>query len=473
MYIELDKSNGIPVKKQLYDAITFRILQGELVKGEKLPSTRELSDRLGIARNTVIEIYEQLTAEGYLEAYHGKGTFVAGGLDSAIPKDMIPETKEGGSVRHTRQRNRIDFTTGIPDLRTFPVKDWLRALRESIQEIDNSQLGYGSVLGYPPLRESLSRYLLRFKGIHCSPEQIVIVNGTSDAMLLCALLFKNSVRDLMVESAVVNFVPDIFRTFDYNLIPLEIDQNGICTRDLPCVEGGLIFCSPTHQFPLGGTLSVERRVQLSDYVKKYRHYIIESDYDSEFIYSGAQVNSLYQLAPEQVIHVGTFSKTLSPFLRLGYMVVPEELTPGVREMQSRLCRRVNTHIQMALHHLFEQSTYVKHVAAMRRRYKKKMQCIVNALRDAFGDSVKIYGTKSGLNVAVVFPEMLFDAESIRVFLKHKVSVDLMTEYTIDQSETCDTLILGFGNLEQSAINEGIRRLKAAVSDLTSMKNLSK
>lgn len=291
-------------------------------------------------------------------------------------------------------------------------------------------------------------------------------------MLLCALLFRQSVSDLMVESAVVSFVPDIFRMFGYNLIPLKIDQYGLCTKDLPPVEDGLIFCSPSHQFPLGGTLPIERRIQLTDYAEKYRNYIIENDYDSEFIYSGAQVNSLYQLTPGQVIHVGTFSKTLAPFLRLGYLVVPEELAPGVKEVQSLLYRRVNTHAQMALHHIFEEGIYVKHVAAMRKRYKKKMHCMVNALRDMFGDSIKIFGTNSGLHVAVVFPEPLFDAQSIRIFLKHKVSVDLLTDYTIHQQETCDTLILGFGNLEQNAIAEGARRLKEAISELADMKGVS-
>ena len=472
MFIELDKNSGVPVKKQLYDAITSKILKRELAKGERLPSTRELAGRLGIARNTVIEIYDQLTAEGYLEAYHGRGTFVAGEFDGAVPKDTLPEKRTGSSARRTRHRYRIDFTSGIPDLKSFPVKAWLRALKESIQEVAEDRLGYGSVLGYLPLRESLTRYLLRYKGISCSPEQVVIVNGTSDAMLLCALLFRQSVSDLMVESAVVSFVPDIFRMFGYNLIPLKIDQYGLCTKDLPPVEDGLIFCSPSHQFPLGGTLPIERRIQLTDYAKKQRHYIIENDYDSEFIYSGAQVNSLYQLTPGQVIHVGTFSKTLAPFLRLGYMVVPEELAPGVKEVQSLLYRRVNTHAQMALHHIFEEGIYVKHVAAMRKRYKKKMHCMVNALRDMFGDSIKIFGTNSGLHVAVVFPEPLFDAQSIRIFLKHKVSVDLLTDYTIHQQETCDTLILGFGNLEQNAIIEGAKRLKAAVSELADMKGVS-
>lgn len=473
MFIELDKNSGIPIKKQLYDAITIKILKGELAKGERLPSTRELAGMLGIARNTVIEIYEQLAAEAYLEAYQGKGTFVAGRYLGAAANDIFPEKRMRDRAKRSRYSNRIDFATGIPELKAFPVKAWLRALKENFEAADDPLFGYGAVFGYQPLRESLSRYLVRYKGIYCSPGQIVIVNGTSDAMILCALLFQQTARELLVESAVVSFVPDIFKTFGYSLIPLEIDQHGLCIRHLPCMEGGLIFCSPSHQFPLGGTLSIERRVLLTDYAKERRHYIIENDYDSEFIYTGAQVNSLYQLAPERVIHVGTFSKTLAPFLRLGYMVVPGELVPRVKELQSRLYRRVNTHVQMAFNYLFEQGIYIKHVTAMCKRYKRKMQCIINALHDEFGDSIRIYGINSGLHVAVVFPEPLFDAGSVKIFIKHKVSVDLLTDYTIYKRETCDTLILGFGNLEQSVIPEGIKRLKAAVSEMAIIKGFSK
>lgn len=472
MFIELDRNSRIPIKKQLYDAITTRILKGELVAGERLPSTRELADRLGIARNTVIEIYEQLAAEAYLEAHHGKGTFVSAGYDRTAVNDVIPAVEKAASAKRRDRGDLIDFESGVPDLKAFPAKAWIRAVKDSFEAAGDARLGYGSAMGYMPLRESLSKYLARYKGIHCSPEQIVIVNGTADAMILCAMLFRKTSGELLIESAVVSFVPDIFRTFGYKLIPLEIDRYGLCTGSLPDVENGLIFCSPSHQFPLGGTLSIERRVQLTDYAKKHRHYIIEDDYDSEFIYTGAQVNSLYQLAPGNVIHVGTFSKTLAPFLRIGYMVLPQELVPKAREMQSRLYRRANIQIQMALERLLEQGIYVRHVAAMRKRYKKKIQSMINALNEEFGDIIQIYGANSGLHVAVVFPVPLFGEDSRKIFRKHKVSVDLLADYTIDRMKTCDTLVLGFGNLDQDLIPEGIRRLKAAVSEIEARKRAS-
>ena len=450
----------------MYDAITLKILKGELAVGDKLPSTRELAGELGIARNTVVEIYEQLISEGYLETAHGSGTFVAGGNEGIAESSHLSVPHSEGKARHAGTGNRIDFRTGIPDLGAFPRRAWLRAARESLDEAGDALLGYGPVLGYMPLRGALSQYLMKNKGIHCSPEQVVIVNGTSDALSLIALLFQKSVKQLMVESAVVSFVPDIFRTFGYSIRPLETDRQGLCTDDLPETDDSLIFCSPSHQFPLGGTLSVERRLQLANYARNHRHYIIEDDYDSEFRYAGAPVNSICQLAPENTIHLGTFSKTLAPFLRLGYMIVPKKLAARVRELQSDLCRRVGMHAQMALNLLFERDIYTRHVMTMRKRYKRKMRCITNALHNEFGDSIRVFGTNCGLHVAVAFPGPIFDTGSIRIFLKHGVSVELLTDYMLEKQAACDTLILGFGNLSEDVITEGVRRLKASVSEIS-------
>ena len=467
MYIELDRNSGIPVKKQLYDAITLKILQGELVKGEKLPSTRELANQLNIARNSVIEIYEQLASEAYLETIGGRGTFVCEGRGGITDSCALPEHKKPDKAVKS---SCIDFGSGVPDLGAFPRKAWLRALKDSLDRAEDAELGYNPVFGYQPLRRSLAQYLMKYKGIRCLYEQIVIVNGTADAIALLAVLFRKTVSEVLVESAVVSFVPDIFREFGYRIVPVKVDQSGICTEDLPETKEGLIFTSPTHQFPLGGTLSFERRRKLADYAKAHVHYIIEDDYDSEFRYAGAPVNSVCQLAPENVIHLGTFSKTLAPFLRLGYMVLPIQLVPQVRELQSLLYRRVNTHAQMALNLLFEQGVYVKHVNAMCKLYKRKMLTITSALRREFGDRIQVLGASSGLHVAVVFPERIFDSESRAVFLHHEVDAELLSDYTIEMQETCDTVILGFGHLAEAEISEGIRRLKAAVDELAQGQN---
>ncbi|HEX2945364.1 MAG TPA: PLP-dependent aminotransferase family protein [Clostridia bacterium] len=463
MFVELDRNSAIPVKKQLYDAITSKILRGELAEGEKLPSTRELADRLNIARNSVIEIYEQLVSEAYLETIGGRGTFVCGGRGGLAGNGVQQERKR---PERAIKKGIIDFGCGVPDLGTFPRRAWLRALKESLDSTEDSELGYASALGYRPLRRSLAQYLMKYKGISCSYEQVVIVNGTSDAIVLLALLFRYTIARIIIESAVVSFVPDIFREFGYGIVPVKIDRYGVCTGDLPDMENGLIFTSPSHQFPLGGTLSAERRRKLADYAKVRGHYIVEDDYDSEFRYAGAPVNSLFQLAPENVIHLGTFSKTLAPFLRLGYIVLPKQLVPRVKKLQSLLYRRVGTHAQMALNCLLENGIYAKHVNTVCKLYKRKMLTITDALRREFGDTVEALGVNSGLHIAVVFPNSIFDSKSRKVFLHNEVDVELLSDYTIEKQENCDTLILGFGHLSEAAISDGIRRLKAAADELS-------
>ena len=450
MFVQLDRNGTVPIRKQLYDALTGSILSGALQSGEKLPSTREMSDKLGVARNTIVEIYEQLISESYLTTFPGRGTFVApqqehaphgwtrsepAWWEQAARADMplLSTTwaaRASGALRESGPADVIAFAGGMPDLETFPRKAWLRALRESLIFADTSLFGYGDVMGYFPLRLSLAEHLAKYKGIRCSPYQIVLVNGTADAILLCALMFRQEHRTLMVETPVIDFVPEIFRMLSYPLFPLAVDDEGIRTERLPDRSGDLIFCSPSHQFPLGGTLSIGRRLQLTDYVRRNRHFLIEDDYSSEFRYAGAQVNSLAQLAPDHVIHLGTFSKTLAPFLRLGYMVVPESLVPAVKQCQTLLSRRVGTLEQMALNVLIEQGSYTRHVLAVGKRYKRKMQCLVGALQEAFGDEVRILGSHAGLHVAVTFSGISFSPKTDAVLAHHGVCAERLAEYAV-------------------------------------------
>ncbi|MDP4093588.1 MAG: PLP-dependent aminotransferase family protein [Bacillota bacterium] len=464
MFIVLGRNCGISIKKQLYDAISAKILRGELSEGEKLPSSRELADSLGIARNTVIEIYEQLVAEAYLYTVNGKGTFV-----SEVPASTVGKISSEKKITRnfTEKNDIISFECGIPDLGSFPKKLWFEAVRSSLDRSKNADLGYINSSGYKPLRDSLVDYLSRYKGISCSYKQIIITNGTSDAVNLLALLFRKTCGQALVESAAASFVADIFKLYDYIIHPVPLDESGICTHQLPDMNNCLIFVTPSHQFPLGGTLPINRRQCLCAYAKAHGHYIIEDDYDSEFRYSGAPVNSIFQIAPESVIHIGTFSKTLAPFLRLGYIVLPERLVPLASRLQRKLYRRVNTMDQMAINYLIENGKYIKHVNSMCKLYNKKMQRIVGALNEKFGAGIKILGMNSGLHVTVQFKGITFNRDSMKVLQRYKVCAEPLSDYMLETSDFCDTMILGFGHLSESEITEGISRLKEGISSLGS------
>jgi Transcriptional regulators containing a DNA-binding HTH domain and an aminotransferase domain (MocR family) and their eukaryotic orthologs len=417
-----------------------------------------LSDELNLARNILVEIYEQLIAEGYLEVVQGKGTFVS---SIQIKTIQYPEIKKE-AYQPAKRSNIISFECGIPDLSSFPRKVWAGYLKESLQEISSQECGYSHILGYKPLRIVIADYLQKYKGISCRSNQVFITAGTSDAIEFLSLLLRNLYDNLIYEEVTVPFIPDIFRIRGYYMKTIPVDYEGISPDKLQDESRSIICVSPSHQFPLGGTLSFERRKIITDWLLRNQSYLIEDDYDSEFRYKGAPVNSLYQLAPDHVIHIGTFSKTLMPALRLGYMVLPESLLEEARQLRVLLLKRFDLMNQIALYKFIESSRYTKHIFKMRKLYKSRMLYITSCLRKLFGDEIRINGENSGLHIAVSFKKYRFDKRFTEILLQKGLSIDLLTDYQQNHAQSTDTLIFGFGNLGLKEIEIGLQRLKEAL-----------
>lgn len=459
MFITLDRNSKVPLKKQVYDAVISDIVTGRLKSGDMMPSTRILSDSLNIARNVLVEIYEQLIAEGYLETMQGKGTFVS----SVEIKPVSYREKKKEVYEPVKESKVISFECGIPDLHSFPRSVWTGYLKESMLEMSSLECGYSHILGYRPLRIEIADYLQKYKGISCSSDQIFISAGTSDAIEFLSLLLRNRYDNFIHEEYTVPFIPEIFRLQEYKMQTLPVDEEGILTKQLPEVSRSVICVSPSHQFPLGGTLPFERRKVICDWLLKYQNILIEDDYDSEFRYKGASVNSLCQLAPDHVIHLGTFSKTLMPALRLGYMVFPEPLLEEARQLRDVLHKSTDLINQMALYKFMMSSRYIKHIFKMKKIYRSSMLYLTNRLRELFGDEISINGESSGLHIAVTFKNYRFDDRFTELLLKNGVSVDLLTDYQQNPTPDTDTLIFGFGNLERKQMETGLQRLKEVLS----------
>ncbi len=464
MYIEIDRNNRLSYKKQLYDIFTSKILKGEYRKGEKLPSSRVLADQLNISRNTVTEIYDQLIAEAYLEARKGKGTYVSD-LEtvSVLPKikDSLVLSEEMDVV------DAISFVPGTPDLDAFPKKVWMDAERKYLFDHGGELLGYQDSFGYIPLRKAIADYLYKHKGIQCSYEQVMMTSGTKGALELIALLFHKERRAALLESPGIGFAPDIFGVFDYRLYPLQVDDKGILVESFPQVTNGLLYATPSHQFPLGGVLPIDRRQKLIDYAREHCHYIIEDDYDCEFRYNGAPVNSLYQLSGSRVIHIGTFSKTLAPALQLGYMVLPFQLMEAFRILRSSLYQYPNQMVQCNVYDMFASGTYEKHIYKTCKRYKRKIKLLSETISNTFGDTAIIYGANVGMHICIRYPNMMFDEHAKEIFKFHGVDVEYTTEYQWENSGASDTLVIGFGHLSEQQITEGIKRLEKAIQQIRS------
>ena len=460
MFIEINRNSKISIKKQLYDALTYKILNKELKHGQKMPSSRQLSSQLSIARNTVTEIYDQLVAEAYLKTQQGKGTFVAKvGHCKLCCDDSCDKKEDHASLKE----DCINLIAGKPDLSSFPLKSWHSAFRNVFEKGSISLYDYGDMLGYKPLRKSLVKYLKYHKGIYCGYEQIIITNGTKDALRLIGLSLKDKFSNIVIESPCVDFAESVFKSCKYNIISAHADKQGIIVNNLNTTTASLMYVSPAHQFPLGGTLPISRRQKLVEFVTTYNHIILEDDYDSEFRYKGAPVNSLYQLCSDNVIHLGTFSKTLCPSMRLGYIVIPQHLISDFKGYRYSAGNPPNTINQAILSELIINGFYENHIYKMTKVYKTKMKLISQKLHVSFGNNIEINGCALGLHISVEFKNVVFTENDKSIFIEEGIEVDLLKDYYWDRNQDkCNTLILGFGHLNLDDIEEAVNRLVKAI-----------
>lgn len=450
--------------QQLMEQIRQRVLGGELAAGERLPPTRGLADELVIARNTIIQVYEQLVAEGYLESRMGSGTFVAD-LKAARPARQ-PARHSNGAVNVQlmgSRSNMISFNAGNPDAQVFPKVQWARLLKEACLDAPESLFGYGASAGEWRLRSSISQYLFRSKGIACQPEDVLIIPGAARGVEMLIGLLGQGIKTAVLEDPCIDFVQFIFRQNGYRICPLPVDQNGAMTEELPkdCAVS-LIYVVPSHQFPTGGVLPISRRLQLLDYARNANAYIIEDDYDSEFRYQGEPIQSLRHLDAERVIYLGTFSKIFSPALRMGYMIVPSHLRERLYALMEDTNLRTSVLEQQAMASFIDGKLLDRHVYHMKKIYEKKRKHIINTLLSAFGNAITVTGANAGLHVLVTFQQRIFNPSDFAEFQKNGIEVDWVEDYAIVKGQHRNQLVLGYGNLGIDDITTGVQRLKSVV-----------
>ena len=465
MYIEIDRSLRNPIRNQLYEKLLERILKGELAPGTKMPSSRHLHEKNNISRNIIIEVYEQLSSEGYLEGRPGKGTWVA---ESVILGDSFRSLAKTETVtakkEKEKKKNIISFTCGIPDLKHFPVKKWKRSLDYAWSLADDEILSYPPVAGRIELRNEICDYLLLVKGIRVKPECVIITSGTSETLLLIAFHFSSYSNELIIEDPVVDFAADIFKQSGYQLKKIPVDESGLDTSALPAKPiGKLIFVSPSHQFPTGCVLSAPRRVKLVDYAARNGMFIVEDDYDSEFRYEGYPLRSLFLMNPEVVMHAGTFSKNMFPSMRLGYLVVPESIAGDILKTKARLMMRTSSHIQLAAAHFMRSGAFTRNIAQMKKIYKRKHSLILQKLNSVFGDDIVINSNAAGMHLNIAHRKHKFSIEECSRFEEFGVETDCEAEYSLSGKK--GGLLLGFGNVNEKEIPEGILRLKIAIDSI--------
>ncbi|MFP3390394.1 PLP-dependent aminotransferase family protein [Brevibacillus sp. SIMBA_040] len=465
LWMSIDREKPMSLIRQLYTEIRTKILQGEITTGYKLPSTRSLATELQVSRNVVVEAYDQLLAEGYIESTQGSGYFVASGtyLEQHARNRKQAELQPQNTGEEAEPC--IDFRSGVPALELFPRTAWGKMVQRVCQEAPASAFGYGRPEGQPELREVLSRYLYRMRGVQCEPWQIVMTSGATQALSLIAkvLLFPGST--VQMEDPITHDIQTIFRSAGAAIQPVATDVHGMVMESLPkspLTTPSFVFVTPSHQFPLGGTLPIQRRIQLIQHAREMDCYIVEDDYDSEFRYESAPISSIQGLAPDRVIYIGSFSKILSPGLRLGYLVLPPSLVKPYQEAKWFADLHTSTLDQLALGHFIEEGHLEKYINRVKKLYKKRRKCLTDALRQAFGEQVCIWGESAGLHIVVSFAGITFTHEHFAALEANGVRLYPVEEHAIIKGRHEDKVIIGYGNVSEEQIQEGISRMKSVL-----------
>jgi GntR family transcriptional regulator/MocR family aminotransferase len=465
LWFAVDRSAAAPLTVQVYEQLRSRILRQELAEGERLPSSRELAANIGVSRNVVLEAYDRLTAEGYMKGRPQTGTYVAAGSSferhreteqkSLAPPAAVTRTEAGTAT--------IDFRAAHPAADYFPRTVWGRLAKEVCLDAPERVFGYNRAEGVPELRSVLARYLLQARGVRCHPDQIVITSGATQALhLITELLSRKKDGCVAVEDPVTDEMRTIFTYAGSTVLPIPVDDKGIIPEELPAEEKpDFIFVIPSHQFPLGGTLPIQRRIQLLEYARRMDCCIVEDDYDSEFTYEGAAVHSMQGLDPERVIYVGTFSKILSPALRIGYAVLPERFIPEYRRLKWFADRHTSSLEQMILARFMEEGYFERHIRRMKKIYRKRREALVRSLQQELPQA-KILGQSAGMHLVVEIPGTRFTQDMLRRIHLEGVHVYAVEHYAIHKGRHEQQIVMGYGGLTAESIQEGVVRLRRAL-----------
>ncbi|MFE6332524.1 PLP-dependent aminotransferase family protein [Streptomyces sp. NPDC057798] len=392
LHLELSGPGGR--RAALIRALRDAVRSGRLAPGTRLPPYRSLAADLGVARNTVADAYAELVAEGWLTARQGSGTQVA---ERAEPLRHAVRTPVKAPPRARGPRH--DLRQGTPDVSGFPRADWLASYRRAVQQAPNEVFGPGDPAGRVELREALAEYLARARGVRCDPDRIVICSGFAHAL---RLLFEGRVLrgPLAVEAYGLPFHRQLLTGAGVRTVPLPLDEDGARVDRLTRERGVLL--TPAHQFPTGGPLHADRRAAVIDWARARGAVVVEDDYDGEFRYDRKPVGAVQGLDPERVIFVGSVSKSLSPAVRLGWMVLPGEYVEGVLAAKGEREAWASVLDQLCLADFLARGSYDRHVRRMRQRYRHRRDRLVAALAER-APHVEVTGVAAGLHAVLRLP----------------------------------------------------------------------
>lgn len=486
----LDLDGDGPLHRQVYDALRRAILEGRLKPGARLASSRALARELSVSRNTVLQAFEQLVAEGYAEAREGAGTYVVETLPKSAARRTRPaarsERAEAGALSAAgrrllrdvppgaaswslpREPSTIDFRYGEPAYADLPLETWARLLGRRARRLSVRRLAYQAPGGAPELREALADYLARARGVVCEPEQLVVVQGSQQAIDLTMRLLVDPGDTVVLEEPHYTGFSFCAAAAGAKTTHIPCDEEGLQTEVLESVPSARLACvTPSHQFPSGGVLSLSRRLALLDWARRRRARILEDDYDGEFRFEGRPLACLQSLDRDgRVVYVGTASKVLFPALRIGWMVLPPALVEVFRAAKAIADTGTATVEQLAFADFVAEGHLERHVRRARRRHAARRESLLEAVASELDGRAEVVGAEAGVHVLLRLPGLSWRQVSQlrRACRERGLGVYPAAPFYAKPPRHAE-LLLGYAALEEPAIREGIGRLREVLDGL--------
>lgn len=475
--IAVERKAPKALHRQIYDAYRAAIVDGSLRPRQRIPSTRVLASELGVSRFPVLNAYAQLLAEGYLESRVGAGTVVSSSLPdqltSSPPAGMRFVAIRSGPRPVARRSSCLSRPEAFPWLRgwgafrvgqvaddQFPLHVWSNLVARRCRNMDAKAFHYGDQMGSAPLRETIASYLRTARSLHCEAEQIMIVSGSQQALEISARVLLDPGSRVWVEEPCYRLAPDVFLLNGCHLVPVPVDQEGmdVAAGIKRWRKARAAFVTPSHQFPLGVTMSAARRFQLLDWAQNTGSWIIEDDYDSEYRYESLPIASLQGLdANGRVIYIGTFSKVLYPSLRLGYIVIPSDLVDHFLAIRRVMDLGPPTFYQEVLADFIREGHFARHLRRMRVLYGERRTALVESIHQELGSMVELLGSEAGMHLAVTLPNGSRDLEIAERAARQNLWIwPLSAAYL---GEARPGFILGFGGTAVEEIPRAVRQLR--------------
>ena len=479
--IALDPKSATPMYHQLSEWFRRAIVAGQLKPGQRVPSTRSLAIELKVSRIPVLNAYEQLHAEGYLETFTGAGTCVARSIQGTLAARPSPrEAPRPARSRPRRLSRRASavpvplrpwlknlgaFRVGLPALEQFPAGVWSKLVNRHARHPPVAELAYGDPMGQPAFREAIAEYLGTVRAVRCDASQILVTTGSQQGLQLAAHVLLDAGEQVWMEEPGYPGAHQTLAMLDVETVPVPVDQEGLVVAEglRRAREARAAYITPSHQFPMGVTMSAARRLQLLNWAVQTGGWIIEDDYDSEYRFGGRPLASLQGLDTDaRVIYLGTFSKVMFPALRLGYVVIPKDLVPAFAAARDATDTFSSTLYQRVMTDFIRQGHFARHIRRMRSLYMERYTTLVRALHAQLGAEVEVVGAEAGMQLTALLPPGMSDVAVSKAAAEQGVSARPLSACYLKPPQR-GGLILGYGGADLSQIQEGVRRLKRALA----------